>query len=202
MAVNSTDIEIIKHNDISIYSSDIQLLTEEYISTLDNPEMIYKSLVFSGLLEYIYKRLLCNILPDNNKPNDYDLLNAVFYEIYIKLCYRYNINPTIIGFSVFTHIDNTNLSDIKNGVYRTDKSKVNPGTSQLVKRWYSVCESGLVGKVADSSSIGSMFLLKSVYGYSDNQTITIQQNDSLTHETAEQIAARHSDAQLPEKIEL
>ena len=202
MAVNSTDIEIIKHNDISIYSSDIDLLTEEYIQTLDNPEMIYKSLVFSGLLEHIYKRLLSNILPDNNKPNDYDLLNTVFYEIYIKLCYKFNINPSILGFSVFCHIDNTNLTDIKNGVYRTDGSKVNPKTSQLVRKWYTVCESGLYGKVASENSIGAIFLLKAGFNYSDTQTININTNNDLQHETAEQIAARHSGAQLPEKIDL
>ena len=80
MAVNSTDIEIIKHNDISIYSSDIELLTEEYIQTLDNPEMIYKSLVFTGMLEFIYDHLLKNILADT-KQNDYKLLNDIFYKI-------------------------------------------------------------------------------------------------------------------------
>jgi len=201
MAVNSTDIEIIKHNDISIYTSDIELLIEEYIQTLDNPEMIYKSLVFTGMLEFIYDHLLKNILADT-KQNDYKLLNDIFYKIYIKLCYKYNINPSILGFSVFCHIDNTNLTDIKNGIHRSNGSKVNPINIQLVKNWYSVCESGLYSKVASENSIGAIFLLKAGFNYSDAQTININTNNDLQHDTAEQIAARHSSAVLPEKIEL
>jgi hypothetical protein len=201
MAVNSTDIEIIKHNNISIYTSDIDLLTEEYIQTLDNPEMIYKSLVFTGMLEFIYDHLLKNILADT-KQNDYKLLNDIFYKIYIKLCYKYNINPSILGFCNLCHIDNSNITDIKNGIYRTSGFKVNPETTQLVKNWYTVVESGLYSKVASENSIGAIFLLKAGFNYSDAQTININTNTDIQHDTAEQIAARHSGAQLPEKIDL
>ena len=46
------------------------------------------------------------------------------------------------------------------------------------KRWHDTCEAALHGQVANHSSIGSMFLLKSKYGYSENNTLTLQTVDN------------------------
>lgn len=204
MAMVQNEIELIDYNGIQIFNSDIDILCDEYINSLSNPDMIYKPMCYTGMLEYIYKRLLKNIL-DKSKTgnnNDYDLLNNVFYEIYLPLCYKYLITPSVLGFTVFCHLSNENISDIRNGVYRSNGSKVNIKHNQIVKNWYTVCESGLYNKAVESNGIGAIFILKSKYGYQEQQTINVNSDSMITHESAEQIAARHSAAQLPEKIDL
>lgn len=201
MAIKN-EIELIDYNGIQIYDSDIDMLCDEYINTLNNPELIYKATVFTGLLDYIYKHLVKNILSPIRQKNDYKLLDNVFRNIYLPLCYKYNIAPTILSFSCFIHVPNSYLSDLNKGVYRAHGEKVNPETNQIVKEWFDTCENGLLNKAISESSIGSIFALKALYSYSDSQTININTNTDIQHETAEQIAARHSDAQLPEKIEL
>lgn len=193
------DNVMLAYNGIEIYKTDIDILCDEYINSLSNPDMIYKSAVFNGLLDYIYKHSLKDIL-GNKVKNDYQLLNNIFYNIYLPICYKYNKTPTILQFSVLADIDNTTLSDIKSGIYRTDGTRVNQTTSQIVKKWYSVCESALLGKAIDESSIGGMFALKACYGYRDNVIVT-ETPQQFAIETPEQIAARHKQntLTLPEK---
>ena len=47
-----------------------------------------------------------------------------------------------------------------------------------------------------------IFALKANFGYRDNQTITLESPSMIPHETAEQIAAKHASAMLPEKPEI
>ena len=197
-----TDIKdnvMLSHNGTEIYKTDIDILCDEYINSLSNPDMIYKSAVFNGLLDYIYKHSLKVIL-GNKVKNDYQLLNNIFYNIYLPICYKYNKTPTILQFSVLCDIDNTNLSDIKNGVYRMDGSKVNPATTQTVRKWYQSCESALLGKAVEESSIGSMFALKACFAYRDNVIVT-ESPQLLTVDSPETIAERHKQNALtmPEK---
>lgn len=190
---------MLSYNGIEIYKTDIDILCDEYINSLSNPDMIYKSAVFNGLLDYIYKHSLKDIL-GNKVKNDYQLLNNIFYNIYLPICYKYNKTPTILQFSVLCDIDNANITDIKNGIYRTNGAIVNNNSTQIVKKWYSVCESALLGKAIDESSIGGMFALKACYGYRDNVIVT-ETPQQLAIETPEQIAARHKQntLTLPEK---
>ena len=73
--------------------------------------------------------------------------------------------------------------------------------SELAKKIQADCESILAGKVANTNSIGSMFILKCGYGWQENQHIVVE-TANTTHDSAEQIAARHASAALPEKPDL
>lgn len=193
---------IISYNGIEVYSDDISICESEYINSLPDPNNIYKSTVFSGLLDYIYKRLLKNVIVNNtgynNSSYDYNVLDDIFSEIYIPLTTKYNINPTVLQYATcLIHVDNTNLSDVKNGTYRSNGAKVNPNSTQIVKKWYSRCEAGLLSRVANEQSIGSMFILKSKYGYQEQaQKLEIVSNG--TQSTPEQIAERYKDIKKPE----
>lgn len=194
--------ELIKSDkdDIIIYNSDISMLEDEYIESLYNPEMIFKVSVFNGLLGLIHERLLKNIVKSQSYNINYNICDEIFYKIYIPLCNKYNIIPSVINFtSIVLRIDNTLITDIRNGIYRSDGSSVNKYTIQLVKNWFNVCESAYVQSVSNNNSIGCMFLLKSLYKYSDNNPIQVEIARTESHDTPEQIAARHKTAFLPEK---
>lgn len=189
---------ILEYNGMTLYADDIAVVCDDYINSLPDQSMIYKSTVFSGMLDSIYKRCIKNIIPEKYNL-DFTLLDNIFNNIYIPLCYRYNKVPTIIQFCILVNIDNGHISDLKNGVYRSNGSKANTANSQTVKKWFSVCESALLDKAISESSIGSIFALKANFGYRDNQTITLETPSQIPHETAEQIAAKHANAMLPEK---
>ena len=192
---------LLSQNGIDIYESDIMILCDEYISRLPDSNSVYKSAVFAGMLRYIYSHKLKYVIETdkinrNAKQNNYKLLDDIFNNIYIYLCSLYNIVPSIIQFCVLVDIDNTTVSDINKGIFRTDGSKANPANSQTVKKWYATCESMLLSKAQNESSIGSIFALKANYGYRDNfqqvEMIPAQQTQSV-----DQIKERYKSAQLP-----
>lgn len=194
------DNVILTYNNIELYQSEIDILCDEYISTLHDENMIYKSTVFSGMLNYIYLHKLKYIIPDGFY-NDYALLDNIFDNVYINLCTRFNICPSIIQFTVLCHIDVSMLTELRSGSYK-DGSRVNTETSKTVKKWYSVCESMLLSKATNESSIGSIFALKANYGYRDNDQPQVIQVQAGTQATPEQIAEKYKDIQKPEIPEL
>ena len=202
------DNTILTDTQIEIYRNEIDILCDNYIHSLPDENMIYKSTVFSGMLNYLYRNKIKYIIEqyrkDNNLNdyyNNYDLLDVIFNNIYIDICTRFNIVPSIIQFSVFVNVDNGTLSDIKSGVYRDNGSKVNPINCQTVKKWYATCESMLLSKATNENSIGSIFALKSNFGYVEKGN-ELPTQETLTQSTPEQIAERYKDAKLPELPEL
>ena len=191
-----------QYNDIEIYQSDIDLYCQEYIDNLPDEQLIYKTPTFTGLLEYLYRKVIKNVVIKDYSGYDYNLLDNIFYNIYIPLTAKYGFTPSIIQFCTLVKIDNANISDIKNGVYRTSGIEAKKEKTQTVKRWYNTCESALLSRAVDNNSIGSIFALKSVYQYNDSQTIRIEQDITPSHESAAEIAARYSNATLPEKPQL
>lgn len=198
---DENDILLLDFRGIEVYKTDIELLCDEYINSLPDESMIYKSAVFIGLLEFIYKRLLKNIIPKNEYDSNLELLDNIFYNIFIPLCLKYNITPTMILFSSFCHVSYNNLIEIKKG-FRNNGQKVKFLDSEIVKNWSNFIESGLLLKTVNEQSVGSMFALKAIYQYREANTLTIESNTQVTHETPDEIAARHSNAQLPEKPEI
>lgn len=194
------DNVILTYNNIELYQSEIDILCDEYIKTLHDESMIYKSTVFSGMLNYIYLHKLKYIIPDTYN-NDYKLLDLIFDQVYINLCTRFNICPSIIQFATLCHFDNSVLTEIKSGTYR-DGSRVSADTYKTVKKWYAVCESMLLSKATNESSIGSIFALKANYSYRDNDTPQLIQVTSATQATPEQIAEKYRDTKQPELPDL
>lgn len=207
MSSGTIEKALISYGDYNIYQSDIKQLCDEYINSLDFPEMVYKTPGFSGLLDYIYKNALSDIIEysrgkENNSFKhgiDFELLDNIFYNLYLPLCYRYGLTPTILQFCVLCKLANSHITDIKNGIYSSNGTKVNPLHTKTVKNWFSTCESALFSRAVDANSIGAIFGLKACYQYSDQQVQQVQITTSQTLETPEQIAERHKSAALPEK---
>lgn len=202
------DNVLISENGIEVYQSEIDILCDDYISSLPDPNMIYKSTVFSGMLNYIYKHKLKYVIELDKKNsgiseynNHYDFLDSIFYGIYIDLCTKYNIVPSIIQFSVLCDIANDTLTEIKNGVYSRNGSKVNENSCRTVRKWFATCESMLLGRAANENGIGAIFALKANYGYRDNVLPENPQPITTTQATPEMIEQRRA-ARIPEKPEL
>lgn len=198
---------ILSTGNIEVYQSEIQQLCDEYISTLPDESMIYKSTVFSGMLSYIYRNKLKYIIykskADNNINtfyHDYKLLDDIFNTVYIDLCTRYNIIPTVLQFCILCNIPREHVTDLKQGIYRQDGYKVKPETVQIVKKWFNTCESMTLSRAGNESSIGSIFLSKAVYGYSDAPVQQLEIIDNRQNETPQQIAERFRNAEKPSLI--
>ena len=200
--IQTDDNILITESGLEIYQSDIDYIVNDYIDSLINPEMIYKSSVFKGLLLKIYTQKIKYIIETdkhnrNTTHNNYTLLNDIFYNIYIPLVYKYNLVPTILEFCVFVNIDNSNLGDIKNGVYRGNGSKANPDHTRTVKKWYSVCESALASKAFTENSIGAIFGLKAAHNWQESKQQLEIINAAGSQATPEQIAERYKDTARP-----
>lgn len=196
---------VTQYGDMTIYSDDIAVLCEQYINSLPNPDNIYKSNTFKGLLDYIYRHYLKDIdlrCKDKSNTNNYELLDKLFFDLYLPLVYKYNNSPSVLGFCTMCHISAENISDIRNGVYRSGYP-VNSQNSQIVKKWYQVTESSLFDKAVNESSVGSIFLLKSKFSYRETAPL-IEVSNVEQVDSPEQIAARHAQAALnmPEKPDL
>lgn len=199
-----TDLALIDLKGLEVYQSDIDVLCEDYIYSLPDPNMIYKSMVFKGLLNYIYNTKLKHIIntdkANHNNHYNFDLLDSIFFNIYLPLIAKYNIVPNIMSFASFVDISSEYLGDIKNGVYRVDRSNVSPHNVQLVKRWFNVCESGLADKAFNDNGIGAIFGLKARYGWQEAaQQVAITTDHASA--TPEQIAERYKQAEKPALIE-
>lgn len=200
------DSVIITIDGMEVYESEIDILCDDYISTLPEDISITKPSVFSGMLKYIYKHKVKQIIEtdkqnrNNSYNNNHDLLDEIFDNIYTVLCSRYSITPTIQQFCVFVNIDKGIISDINKGYYRQGGYKVNPDTRHTVKKWYDYCESVSLGE-ATRGSIGDIFNLKANYQYRDN----VQQVEVITQDqqqaTPEQIAQKYADLEKPVLID-
>ena len=155
--------------------SDIQYSIERYKTILPNPDLLYtKSITFQGLIRHIYATVIKPIMPIDSNRLDYDLLDRVFYNIYIPLCGVFGFQPNILLFANITGIEYGGVTKLGQGHTSAGRPTGNPEASALIQKWHQSCEAGLYSAVSDQSSIGSMFLLKSVYGYREEQTIRIE----------------------------
>lgn len=174
-------------NEMTVYNNDIELYTDEYINALSDSTLIYKTMAFNGLLHYIYMKVFKykdNTVRYNNKRSVIDYNNTYIINdlinIYVDLCFKYNHIPTILGFSVFTGIDNTTINDWLNSNTRVNNDVVEvmekgkPLTHfQTAKRLKDICEHALLSNTVENNSIGSIFALKANYGYTDTPTTQV-----------------------------
>lgn len=202
------DNVILTYNDIEIYKSDIDILCDEYISELPDDNYIYKNpMSFNGLLYYIYRHKLKPILDNskavNHNRNDYELLNNIFFDIYKPLCFKYGYPIRLLEFCTqLVNISNSHLTDVKNGIYRTDGTKVNASHSQIVKKWYEESENSIQSNLLTQHAVPMMFLLKSKFGYRENDNIPLLPAQSESIEDSTAISARYKDFQIPKKPDL
>ena len=176
-----------------ISKSDLENKCKEYIDQLPVPESIYNnSTVFQGLIRYLHRTLIKPIIPNTTK-HDYKLYDCTFENIYMYLLSIYGYLGNIITFCYLIGVDYKYISDIhmgnyNNGLYKQNDCEINIDTLRIISKWYNSIESSYVDKVGNQNGIGAMFLLKSVYGYSDTQTVHIDMAENKPQIDIRQLA--------------
>ena len=194
---------LVSTNNGLVTTNDIQRSIDEYLSKLPDPESIYKNkpMLFNGLLEYIYTKNLQKLFSDN-RYNDYELIDVIFYRVYINLCYMFSYVPMITTFiNHMVHIDISNVYSIRDGVrYNNIQSSNDVYNSRLyayVTKWISVCDGDLFSHIAHTGSVGGMFVAK-VKGYSDQPQTMANISISLTPRIDEKQLVQIASAAVPE----
>lgn len=212
------------NNGVEIYTNNISLYADEFLTReLDEErrqDIYNNSSTFMAMILYIADNI---DKPDNN---DIELLDNIF-NIYIRLCVKYNMLPTLECFSMLININPGTLSDWGSGVLRSniyydskgnyikdfaawqlnhrgEQYRVEPSTAhaEAVKKWKNICKNFLVNSLQNSKGVDAnkIFIAKAAYGMVETAPVPVQNAEQ--HRTAEQIAADYGpQAALPGDVQ-
>ena len=219
----ATEAPLIETKYANIYPADIERVEENYIQSLPDPDSIYNINAFIGLLFRLNREV---VAPALKRPGDiktgakgYDInaMNEIFYHVFIPLISKYRITPTIgmfmyligIDSSVIDRwkkpnntsidIDNIDIYDSSNNCNVSSKSNIDKYS--IYQKWNSYIEQWILGNVTNTGSIGGMFHLKTVYGYTEAQTIRIEAQETRPAINAAQLDRIAGEAAAPPQIE-
>ena len=209
----------------NIYPADIERVEQNYISALPDPDSIYNINAFIGLLFRLNREVVAPALkrPGDRAPGckgyDIQAMDSIFYNVFIPLITKYRITPTIGLFMYLVgltsaiidnwkkNIDNTIYSDndSNTNIYSDINSSNLEDNSNYTKltyyrKWSNYIEQWILGNVVNTNSIGGMFALKAVYGYSDAQTIRIEAQETRPAINAAQLDRIAGEAAAPPEI--
>ena len=184
---------------IEVYENQIWQLVDEYIDTVlqinqndyDSIEKYKKEIANNRIDLFFY--ISDRIEKPNN--NDIELLDNIF-NIYIRVCGRYGISPTLQMFGILVGINNMTFSDWANGDYRTTSTH-----GITVKKWKETCGAFALDKLhnQDGTNANLIFACKVAYGMAETAPVQVGQQYGVPQQTAQQIAEKHKAAlQLPE----
>lgn len=173
--ITSTGIEIYRH--------DINYYADEYIKNeleIDHVNQESKKIVkdnFVDMLFYISDRI--------SKPDNADIkaLDNIF-SVYVRLCSKYAVNPTLEAFSFLVDINRATFTSWNNGDYRTREH------SDTVKKWMNICKGFLVNNLGNSkgTDANKIFIAKAAYGMAETKAVE-QEQITGAKKSIEQIAA-------------
>lgn len=148
---------------VEVYENKIWLLVDEYINTVlcihqedyDSIEKYKKDISNNRIDMFFY------ISDRIEKPSndDIELLDSIF-NIYIRVCGRYGISPTLQMFGILVGINNMTFSDWANGDYRTTTTH-----GITVKKWKETCGAFALDKLhnQDGTNANLIFACKVAY---------------------------------------
>ena len=162
--------------------NDINNYIQEYVNNPNNLIIPKDSNSLVLLLKYLNSKVVSKLQLKDNKThyyNNIELIN-ILWDIYTSICYKLNNKPTILRFSIFSGINRDTIQDwIKGNISK-------PIYIVSAKKWKEECESTLYDDVINNNSIGSLFALKSNYGYRETVNIVTEQQKDI--KTIEEIA--------------
>lgn len=168
---------------IEIYRHDINYYADEYIRNeleIDYVDQESKKIVkdsFVDMLFYISDRI--------SKPDNADIkaLDNIF-SVYVRLCSKYSVNPTLEAFSFLVDINRATFTSWNNGDYRTQEH------SDTVKKWMNICKGFLVNNLGNSkgTDANKIFIAKAAYGMAETKAVE-QEQITGAKKSIEQIAA-------------
>ena len=124
-----------------------------------------------------------------------ELLDELF-DVYVRICTRYNVLPTLEVFSFLVSINRSTFSDWMRGDYRTSTSH---GTT--VKKWFDICKNCTVNRLNNQAGTNAnlIFVAKAAYGMAETAPVQAGQQAGIPQQTAQEIAEKHRAVlELPE----
>ena len=165
---------VITDQGIEVYESDIYRLVDEYISTVlqVSPEDYdtqkeYRSVIadsFVDMIFYIADRIQ---KPSNN---NIELLDSIF-NIYVRICTRYGVLPTLEVFSFLVGIERRTFTCWMNGQYRTASPH-----GDTVKKWFDICKNCTINRLNNQAGTNAnlIFVAKAAYGMAETAPVQPQ----------------------------
>lgn len=172
---------------IEVYENDIYRLVDEYINTVlqVTPEEFdtqkeYKAVVADSFVDMIF--YIADRIPKPSN-DDIELLDNIF-NIFVRVCSKYNVLPTLEVFSFLVNINRSTFSDWMRGDYRTSSSH---GTT--VKKWFDICKNCTVNRLNNQPGTNAnlIFVAKAAYGMAETAPVQIAQQQDKPRESLEQI---------------
>lgn len=184
---------------IEVYENDIYRLVDEYINTVlqVTPEEFdtqkeYKATVadsFVDMIFYIHDRIP---KPSND---DIELLDNIF-NIFVRICSKYNVLPTLEVFSFLVGIERRTFTDWSN-----QKTRASTSHSDTVKKWFDICKNCTVNRLNNQPGTNAnlIFVAKAAYGMAETAPVQAAQQQGIPQQTAQQIADKYKNVlELPE----
>lgn len=164
-------------NGTEIYTSKVFQLADEYVNdVLKGNSHDFKKSMFTDMVFYIHDRLS----PVSN--DDIEGLNILF-DVYVRLCARYSIRPTLGEFALLSGNSRSTFYDWLKGNYRLNDSRY----MDSVKRWLSTCETFLEAALtnSDGSSANLIFTAKANFGWTE--TAPVSQYDKVPNKSVNMV---------------
>lgn len=170
-------VDVVKDNviksevGIEIYQNDIYRLVDEYIDTELDGDTESVADNFVSMIFYIADNI--------QKPShdDIELLDNIF-DIYVRICAKYKVLPTLEVFSFLTGIHRTTFTDWANGLYR-----VSSAHGITVKKWFDICKSFTLNRLHNQTGTNAnlIFVAKAAYGMAETAPVQVgnQNNQAL-----------------------
>lgn len=184
---------------IEVYENDIYRLVDEYIETVlqvspedyDTPKE-YKAAVADAFVDMIF--YIADRIPKPSNDN-IELLDDIF-NVFVRVCSRYNVLPTLEVFSFLVSINRSTFSDWMRGDYRTSTAHGN-----TVKKWFDICKNCTVNRLNNQAGTNAnlIFVAKAAYGMAETAPVQVGQQAGIPQQTAQEIAEKHRAVlELPE----
>lgn len=186
------DNTVTTENGIEVYKDKINYYADKYIHNeleIDHVDIDNKQIIKDNFVDMLF--YICDHI---EKPDNADIkaLDNIF-SVYVRLCSKYGINPTLEAFSFLVDINRATFTSWNNGDYRTQEH------SDTVKKWMNICKGFLVNNLGNSkgTDANKIFIAKAAYGMAETKAVEQEQITGVT-KTVEQIAKDIGADELPD----
>lgn len=158
-----TDNTITDSNGSEIYLHEIYRLVDEYIyAELDGD----KSKVNESFLDMIFYISDRTVKPSTE---NIELLDDIF-NIYIRLCAKYKVLPSLEVFSFLVKINRSTFADWRHG-----RTRLNTKHSTTVQKWFDICKGFTVNRLHNKGGTDAnlIFAAKAAYGMAETAPVMV-----------------------------
>lgn len=190
---------VIADQGIEVYENEIYRLVDDYINTVlqISPEDYDTQKEYKAVIADSFVDMIFYIADRIQKPSNdnIELLDSIF-NIYVRICTRYGVLPTLEIFSFLVGIERRTFTCWMNGQYRTASSH-----GDTVKKWFDICKNCTINRLNNQTGTNAnlIFIAKAAYGMAETAPVQAGQQQGIPQQTAQQIADKYKDVlELPE----